>query len=168
MHTAVTRFNTVVLLDRTHIGPPAPNPSPTPPASATTAPPIPSSSTPKPTSSAPSPSSPTPGAPPASSSPTAPSSRPAETSMVFTKFAPCEPDSVCDWELLQDVQLHRVRGRRYATNQILPDGSFIIIRGKAVSSIEFFPPQKEIGLVDFSFFNQVEDNQMDNLYPYVH
>ncbi|XP_047961418.1 aldehyde oxidase GLOX [Salvia hispanica] len=79
------------------------------------------------------------------------------------KFAPCEPDSVCDWEELQDIQLYR--GRWYATNQILPDGSVIIIGGKAASSIEFFPPRKEIG---FAFFNQVEDNQMDNLYPYVH
>ncbi|XP_057808442.1 aldehyde oxidase GLOX [Salvia miltiorrhiza] len=80
------------------------------------------------------------------------------------RFTPCEPGSFCDWEELQDAQLYR--GRWYATNQILPEGSVIIIGGKAASSVEYFPPRK--GAVDFSFLSQVEDNQMDNLYPYVH
>lgn len=85
----------------------------------------------------------------------------------FRKFTPCPetPTSTCDWEELQDVQLSE--GRWYATNQILPDGSVIIVGGRASPSVEFFPPRKE-GAVKFPFLGEVEDHQMDNLYPYVH
>ncbi|KAL8517446.1 hypothetical protein ACS0TY_015621 [Phlomoides rotata] len=82
------------------------------------------------------------------------------------KFTPCEPGLFCDWEELQDAELYQ--GRWYATNQILPDGSVIIIGGKTANSVEFFPPRKEIGAVKFPFLIEVEDRQMDNLYPYVH
>ncbi|KAL6534319.1 hypothetical protein OROHE_013244 [Orobanche hederae] len=82
------------------------------------------------------------------------------------KFTPCESGSLCDWEELQDTELYQ--GRWYATNQILPDGSVIIIGGKSANSVEFFPPRKEIGAVNFPFLSEVGDNQMDNLYPYVH
>ncbi|XP_051131997.1 aldehyde oxidase GLOX [Andrographis paniculata] len=82
------------------------------------------------------------------------------------KFIPCEPGSLCDWEELQDVQLHQ--GRWYATNQILPDGSIIIIGGRTANSVEFYPPKSEIGAVNLPFLSEAEDNQMDNLYPYVH
>ncbi|KAL0375265.1 UNVERIFIED_CONTAM: Aldehyde oxidase GLOX [Sesamum radiatum] len=84
----------------------------------------------------------------------------------FRKFTPCEPDSFCDWEEVQDLELYQ--GRWYATNQILPDGSIIIIGGKSANSVEFFPPRTEIGAANFPFLSEVEDNQMDNLYPYVH
>ncbi|CAA3001850.1 aldehyde oxidase GLOX [Olea europaea subsp. europaea] len=83
----------------------------------------------------------------------------------FRKFTPCDANSLCDWEELQDIELSQ--GRWYATNQILPDGSIIIIGGKTSNSVEFFPPRKS-GAVIFSFLGEVEDNQMDNLYPYVH
>ncbi|KAL0309921.1 UNVERIFIED_CONTAM: Aldehyde oxidase GLOX [Sesamum radiatum] len=82
------------------------------------------------------------------------------------KFTPCEPGLFCDWEELQDLELYQ--GRWYATNQILPDGSIIIIGGKTANSVEFFPPRTEIGAANFPFLSEVEDNQMDNLYPYVH
>ncbi|XP_010262660.1 PREDICTED: aldehyde oxidase GLOX [Nelumbo nucifera] len=81
------------------------------------------------------------------------------------KFAPCEPDKLCDWEELDDVEL--AAGRWYSTNQILPDGSIIIVGGRAASSVEFYPPKKH-GAVVLPFLADVEDNQMDNLYPYVH
>ncbi|CAI9098322.1 OLC1v1034944C1 [Oldenlandia corymbosa var. corymbosa] len=80
------------------------------------------------------------------------------------KFAPCE-GTLCDWEELKDVELQQ--GRWYATNQILPDGSVIIIGGRTAPNVEFFPPKKH-GAVNFPFLSQMEDNQMDNLYPYVH
>ncbi|XP_052177052.1 aldehyde oxidase GLOX [Diospyros lotus] len=83
----------------------------------------------------------------------------------FRKFTPCEPDSVCDWEELKHIELSQ--GRWYATNQILPDASVIIVGGRAANSIEFYPP-KPGGAVHFPFLAEVEDNQMDNLYPYVH
>ncbi|KAL2554545.1 glyoxal oxidase-related protein [Forsythia ovata] len=81
------------------------------------------------------------------------------------KFTPCDANLLCDWEELEDVELSQ--GRWYATNQILPDGSIIIIGGKASNSVEFFPPRKS-GAAKFPFLGEVEDNQMDNLYPYVH
>ncbi|KAM3287798.1 aldehyde oxidase GLOX [Capsicum chacoense] len=84
----------------------------------------------------------------------------------FRKFTPCESSSsICDWEELQDVQLSQ--GRWYSTNQILPNGEVIIVGGRAASSVEFFPPRKE-GAIEFPFLNQAADRQYDNLYPYVH
>ncbi|GMN47749.1 hypothetical protein TIFTF001_016915 [Ficus carica] len=81
------------------------------------------------------------------------------------KFEPCEPDGLCDWVELDDVAL--TDGRWYATNQILPDGSVIIVGGRAANTVEYFPPRKH-GAVSIPFLAESEDNQMDNLYPYVH
>ncbi|XP_058215512.1 aldehyde oxidase GLOX-like [Rhododendron vialii] len=83
----------------------------------------------------------------------------------FRMFTPCEAASFCDWVELQNVELSQ--GRWYATNQILPDGSIIIIGGISVSSVEYFPPRSS-GAVDFQFLVESRDNQTDNLYPYVH
>lgn len=80
------------------------------------------------------------------------------------KFSPCEANGLCDWVELQDVEL--VHGRWYATNQILPDGTVIVVGGKGSNTVEYYPPRK--GAVFFPFLADVEDNQMDNLYPYVH
>uniref|UniRef100_A0A2N9HUH2 Aldehyde oxidase GLOX n=1 Tax=Fagus sylvatica TaxID=28930 RepID=A0A2N9HUH2_FAGSY len=80
------------------------------------------------------------------------------------KFEPCEANGFCDWVELKDVEL--VNGRWYGTNQILPDGSVIIVGGRATNTVEYYPPRK--GAVMFPFLADVEDNQMDNLYPYVH
>ncbi|WJZ93403.1 hypothetical protein VitviT2T_012347 [Vitis vinifera] len=81
------------------------------------------------------------------------------------KFVPCGPHGFCDWEELKDVELET--GRWYATNQILPDGSVIIVGGRAANSVEYYPPRKG-GAVQLPFLSDVEDKQMDNLYPYVH
>lgn len=81
------------------------------------------------------------------------------------KFEPCEPGGSCNWVELQDVEF--VNGRWYATNQILPDGSVIIVGGRGANNVEYYPPRKA-GAVKFQFLAEVEDNQMDNLYPYVH
>ncbi|KAL5709398.1 (methyl)glyoxal oxidase [Ranunculus cassubicifolius] len=81
------------------------------------------------------------------------------------KFVPCESDKLCDWEELADISL--VTGRWYASNQILPDGSVIIVGGRASPSVEFYPP-KGTDPVQLPFLADVADNQMDNLYPYVH
>ncbi|KAJ4833496.1 hypothetical protein Tsubulata_007986 [Turnera subulata] len=81
------------------------------------------------------------------------------------KFAPCEPNGSCDWEELEDVKLSQ--GRWYGTNQILPDGSVIIVGGRGANTVEYYPPRKN-GAVPFHFLVDVEDDQMDNLYPYVH
>ncbi|KAK9290149.1 hypothetical protein L1049_008315 [Liquidambar formosana] len=81
------------------------------------------------------------------------------------KFEPCELNGSCDWVELKDAKL--VTGRWYATNQILPDGSVIIIGGRAANSVEFYPPRIG-GALQFPFLAEVEDKQFDNLYPYVH
>lgn len=80
-------------------------------------------------------------------------------------FNPCDATGFCDWKELDDVEL--AEGRWYATNQILPDGSVIIIGGRGSNTVEFFPPRKD-GAVLFPFLAETEDTQMDNLYPYVH
>ncbi|CAA6656777.1 unnamed protein product [Spirodela intermedia] len=129
MHSAVTRFGTVVLLDRTDIGPRAassrrPAAGSTPPTASSpnsTATPTPSTSTPPLAKSVPSRSRPTPGAPPA-------------------------------------------RGRY---KPILPDGSIIIVGGRAANSVEFYPPRPGSPR-PFPFLADAGDAQMDNLYPYVH
>ncbi|KAB2046630.1 hypothetical protein ES319_D01G249000v1 [Gossypium barbadense] len=83
------------------------------------------------------------------------------------KFEPCEPDRFCDWVELKDVEL--INGRWYATNQILPDGTVIIVGGRGTNTVEYYPPRKtQNGAVELKFLAEVEDNQMDNLYPYVH
>lgn len=81
------------------------------------------------------------------------------------KFRPCEANGFCDWEELADVAL--VNARWYATNQILPDGSVIIVGGRGANTVEYYPPRKN-GAVLLPFLADVEDNQMDNLYPYLH
>ncbi|KAF6161096.1 hypothetical protein GIB67_007737 [Kingdonia uniflora] len=80
------------------------------------------------------------------------------------KFVPCETND-CDWEELSDVEL--ATGRWYSTNQILPDGSVAIVGGRGESSVEFYPP-KPTGVSQLPFLADMADRQMDNLYPYVH
>lgn len=81
------------------------------------------------------------------------------------KFEPCDPNETCDWVELQDTEL--TTGRWYASNQILPDGSVIIVGGRGTNTVEYYPPRQN-GAVPFQFLADVEDKQMDNLYPYVH
>ncbi|KAK1421557.1 hypothetical protein QVD17_23987 [Tagetes erecta] len=81
-------------------------------------------------------------------------------------FTPCETTSFCDWEELEDTEL--TQGRWYATNQILPNGSVIIVGGKDAFSVELFPPRSGGGVVNFPFLQDASDDQMDNLYPFVH
>ncbi|KAE8717330.1 POX family protein, putative isoform 1 [Hibiscus syriacus] len=83
------------------------------------------------------------------------------------KFEPCEPGGNCDWVELKDVEL--ASGRWYATNQILPDGTVIIVGGRGTNTVEYYPPRtNKNGAVELKFLADVKDNQMDNLYPYVH
>ncbi|KAI3723200.1 hypothetical protein L2E82_34622 [Cichorium intybus] len=81
------------------------------------------------------------------------------------KLIPCEATSSCDWDELEDTEL--AEGRWYSTNQILPNGSVIIIGGRDAVSVELFPSQGG-GALNFPFLAEAEDIQTDNLYPYVH
>lgn len=77
---------------------------------------------------------------------------------------PCEPTGTCDWvESTTELQ----SGRWYSTNQLLPDGRQIIIGGRAAYNLEFIPPNAN-GPLYFPFLNATNDDQNDNLYPYVH
>ncbi|CAL9770429.1 unnamed protein product [Musa acuminata subsp. burmannicoides] len=79
-------------------------------------------------------------------------------------FSPCPLAGSCDWLELDSPLL--ADGRWYATNQILPDGSVVIVGGRAAPSVEFYPPSRP--LRNFPFLATAEDAQMDNLYPFVH
>ncbi|PON90784.1 1,4-alpha-glucan-branching enzyme [Trema orientale] len=81
------------------------------------------------------------------------------------KFEPCDPSGSCDWVELDDVAL--AEGRWYSTNQILPDGSVVVVGGRAANTVEYYPPRRG-GAVSLPFLAEAEDRQMDNLYPYVH
>nr|XP_043633311.1 aldehyde oxidase GLOX-like [Erigeron canadensis] len=81
-------------------------------------------------------------------------------------FTPCESTRFCDWQQLENIEL--VEGRWYSTNQILPNGSVIIVGGRGAFSVELFPPKQGGGVVNFLFLAETKDAQMDNLYPYVH
>ncbi|XP_058099446.1 aldehyde oxidase GLOX [Magnolia sinica] len=83
----------------------------------------------------------------------------------FRKFATCPPEELCDWVELKTPEL--ANGRWYATNQILPDGSVIIVGGSAANTVEFYPPSTRSVQI-LPFLAEAADTQMDNLYPYVH
>ena len=57
------------------------------------------------------------------------------------KFAPCPPEELCDWTEMEDEEMKQ--GRWYSTNQILPNGRVIIVGGKDTHSIEYYPPSYE-------------------------
>lgn len=81
------------------------------------------------------------------------------------KFVPCSSEELCDWNELEGEELKE--GRWYATNQILPDGRVIIVGGRGVHSVEYYPPSPS-DPIPLPFLSQTGDLQMDNLYPYVH
>ncbi|KAI3985035.1 hypothetical protein MKX01_004803 [Papaver californicum] len=62
------------------------------------------------------------------------------------KFNPCERNEFCDC------------GKWYSTNQILPDGSVVIVGGRAANSIEFYPP-REPGILPLQFPADLKNDQ---------
>lgn len=73
-------------------------------------------------------------------------------------------DGNCDW-VEQDTQLQN--GRWYATNQILPDGTQIVVGGRSVFTVEYVPANGR-GTYYLDLLEQTSDAQQDNLYPFVH
>ncbi|ERN12018.1 aldehyde oxidase GLOX [Amborella trichopoda] len=80
-------------------------------------------------------------------------------------FEPCSSGSYCDWMEIPDYDL--AVGRWYSTNQILPEGHVIIVGGRGTHTVEFYPPNMGT-ITELPFLLEAEDAQMDNLYPYVH
>lgn len=78
-------------------------------------------------------------------------------------FSPCS-DSSCDWS-----ESYPLMGaaRWYASNQILPDGSMIVVGGRASFSYEFVPSKG--GPVAFSLLKETSVPGVENnLYPFLH
>ncbi|KAJ7164864.1 hypothetical protein O6H91_19G022900 [Diphasiastrum complanatum] len=84
---------------------------------------------------------------------------------VVRYFKPCPPGGSCDWVEATDQQLQQ--GRWYATNQLLPDGRQIVVGGRDSNAVEFIPANGQAP-VNLPFLQQTRDNQMDNFYPFVH
>jgi hypothetical protein len=78
---------------------------------------------------------------------------------------PCDPSGTCDW--VESATLELQSGRWYSTNQLLPDGRQIIFGGRSAFNLEFIPASAN-GPLYFPFLNATNDDQNDNLYPYVH
>ncbi|BBN06252.1 hypothetical protein MPTK1_3g19610 [Marchantia polymorpha subsp. ruderalis] len=82
--------------------------------------------------------------------------------MKIRKFVPCG-DGSCDWtETTTELQ----NGRWYASNQVLPDGSQIVVGGRSVFTLEFVPSKGEARYLPL--LEATKDAQDDNYYPFVH
>ncbi|KAG0465585.1 hypothetical protein HPP92_019749 [Vanilla planifolia] len=59
---------------------------------------------------------------------------------------------------------------RYATQQILGDGSFIVLGGRRAFNYEFVPAEKSKStrLYDLPFLLETTDREENNLYPFIH
>ncbi|KAG0571108.1 hypothetical protein M758_6G202800 [Ceratodon purpureus] len=78
-------------------------------------------------------------------------------------FTPCG-DGNCDWvETATNLQ----EGRWYASNQILPDGTQIVVGGRGSTTVEYVPANGR-GTSYLDLLATTGDAQQDNLYPFVH
>ncbi|KAG0590752.1 hypothetical protein KC19_1G123900 [Ceratodon purpureus] len=82
-------------------------------------------------------------------------------------LAPCGRNGDCDWVETDD---ELSEGRWYATNQILPDGKMqIVIGGRRAFSYEFVPKRKNNeGVFDLQLLEDTNSESGDNMYPFVH
>jgi hypothetical protein len=79
-------------------------------------------------------------------------------------FSPCSSSGSCNWvETKTPLQL----GRWYATNQQLPDGTEIVVGGRSAFTVEFVPA-KGRGQYNLPLLTATNDAQNDNYYPFVH
>jgi hypothetical protein len=77
---------------------------------------------------------------------------------------PCAGDGDCNW-VETDVPLQN--GRWYATNAQLPDGTQAVVGGRGISTVEYVPANGR-GTTYIPLISNANDAQNDNLYPYVH
>lgn len=79
----------------------------------------------------------------------------------------CPASGSCDW--IESSSERLVDGRWYASNQLLPDGREIIIGGRNTYTYEYMPKRTAgEGSYNLTFLKDVDDNQDDNMYPFVH
>lgn len=81
------------------------------------------------------------------------------------RFEPCPDDGACDWVESTDEYLQD--GRWYSTNQLLPDKRQIVVGGRNVLTYEFIPANG-VAKVTLPFLQQTNDTENDNYYPFVH
>lgn len=82
------------------------------------------------------------------------------------RLSPCPSAGTCDW--VEDPNVSLKDPRWYATNQILPDGRMIIVGGRAVFTYEFFPRASGQGSFFLKLLNDTNNFENDNYYPFVH
>lgn len=82
-------------------------------------------------------------------------------------LAPCGRNGDCDWVETDD---ELSEGRWYATNQILPDGKMqIVVGGRRAFSYEFVPKRSNNeGVFDLQLLEDTNSESGDNMYPFVH
>ncbi|KAG0504603.1 hypothetical protein KC19_8G131600 [Ceratodon purpureus] len=84
------------------------------------------------------------------------------------RLAPCKASGTCDWvesdtEALTD-------GRWYASNQLLPDGQRqIVVGGRGANTYEFVPKRSNNeGAFHLQLLQDTQSSQDDNQYPFLH
>jgi len=79
-------------------------------------------------------------------------------------YSPCPSSGTCNWvETTTPLQL----GRWYASNQQLPDGTEIVVGGRGAFTVEFVPANGR-GQYNVPLLSATNDAQNDNYYPFVH
>jgi hypothetical protein len=83
------------------------------------------------------------------------------------RIAPCRSTGTCDW--VEDPNTELADPRWYATDQLLPDGRVIVVGGRWVFTYEFVPKAAGEGTFPLPFLTTTNDAaENDNYYPYVH
>lgn len=84
------------------------------------------------------------------------------------RLAPCRASGNCDWVEDNDVAL--TDPRWYASNQLLPNGQRqIVVGGRNAFTYEFVPKRKNNeGAFELQLLKDTNTNQGDNMYPFLH
>jgi hypothetical protein len=83
-------------------------------------------------------------------------------------LAPCAADGTCDW--VESATEALTARRWYASNQLLPDGQRqIVVGGADAYSYEFVPKRRTgEGAFTLNLLKDTVTNQGDNMYPFLH
>ncbi|CAK9271437.1 unnamed protein product [Sphagnum jensenii] len=79
-------------------------------------------------------------------------------------FTPCASGRDCNWV---ETETNLQQGRWYASNQQLPDGTAIVVGGRGAFTVEFVPANGR-GQYHLPLLTETNDAQNDNFYPFVH
>lgn len=83
------------------------------------------------------------------------------------RLKPCSASGTCDW--VEDQSVNLTDPRWYSTNQLLPDGRQILVGGRNAFTYEFVPKRVAgEGTFYLPLLTATSDSQNDNYYPYVH